>query len=357
MVEYFEIFSRDIVSLGIVDVYDECVWERRYFEAGYFELHVPATENNLRLLKRGNFIYKNGAEESGTITAVTLTEEDGVGKISVYGRFLSYLLHKHLIKGSYDFGESAESVMRQLVNAVVCNTDRGDYIPFIKLGEITNTAGRFNGHVDYGDLHDTLSAISKLSGTAFRLRLDPAAKLLYFECYEGKDRSINQTANPQVVFSDGDDNILSSATLSVDETPEVNAVTARYSGGYGELIVNWSPSNASGAAKKEIYIEGQAVTRQNSEGVTVLDKAATRAKLLQSAKEALRAITKDFTCAVKYEGEYKTGFDLGDIVTVYKKAWGVIQHLRIITLTENTTAAGYEVIPVFGEPYPSGQEV
>lgn len=356
MAEYFEIFSRDIVSLGIVDVFDECVWERRYFEAGYFELHAPATENNLRLLKRGRFLYKNGAEESGMITATTLTEEDGVGKIAVYGRFLSYLLHKHLIKGSYDFDDTAENVMRQLVNAVVCNTSRGDYISFIKLGVSAGTAGAFDGHVDYGDLHDTLSSISKLSGTAFRLRLDPAAKLLYFECYEGKDRSIKQTVNPQVVFSDGDDNILSSATLTEDETPEVNAVTARYNGAYGEVVVNWSPSNASGADKKEVYIEGQAVTRQNSEGVTVLNTAATRAKLLQTAKEALKTLTRDFTCAVSYEGEYKTGFDLGDIVTVYKKAWGVIQHLRIVTLTENTTAAGYEVIPVFGEPYPLGQE-
>lgn len=357
MAEYFEIFSRDIVSLGIVDVYDECVWERRYFEAGYFELHAPSTENNLKLLKRGRFLYKNGSAESGMITAINLTEEDGVGKITVYGRFLSYLLHKHLIKNSYTFDGSAESAMRALVSGVICNSDRDDYIPYIKLGNITGASGVFSGSVDYGDLHDTLSNISQLSGTAFRLRLDPAAKLIYFECYEGKNRSVEQTANPQVVFSGEYDNILSSASISEDETPEVNAVTVRYKGVYGEISVSYNPSNASGANKKEIYVEAEAETVTTSEGITAIDTSSTRAKFLQTAKETIKAVTRDFTCAVSYEGEYKAQYDLGDIVTVYKKEWGIIQNLRIVTLTENTTAAGYEVIPVFGEPYPSGQEV
>lgn len=356
MGKYFEVFDLNIDSLGIVDVYDEIVWERRYYEAGYFELHAPATENNINLLIENRILYKNGSEESGLITAVFLSEEDGVGKIAVYGRFLSFLLYKHLIKSEFTASGNAETTMRTLVGNVITSTASGDYIKIIKLGEISGAVGTYSAPIGYGDLHDTLSTISMLSGTAFRLRLSPSERLIYFECYEGKNRSIEQTANPQIVFSADYENILSSAQLTRDTTSEVNAATIRYRGEYGEISLEYNPLNLEGIEKKEVYLEEFPKTKLSG-GVTVIDEAATLAEFEKLAKEAIAAPTFDFTCAVSYEGEYKADYDLGDIVTIYKKEWGVTKNLRITTMTENTTAAGYSVIPVFGEPFPLGQEV
>lgn len=352
MDKYFEVFDLGINSLGIVDVYDEIVWERRYYESGYFELHAPATDNNLKLLAENRILYQNSAEESGLITAIFLSEEDGTGKITVCGRFLSFLLHKRLIKSETVVSGNAETIMRKLVTDVMANNEGFE---IIKLGEISKTSGTYSAPIGYGDLHDTLSMISMLSGTAFRLRLSPAEKLIYFECYEGKDRSVNQTENPQIVFSADYDNILSSAQLTRDITPEINAATVRYSGEYGEISLEYNPLKLTGLDKKEIYIDEVPKTKRSG-GTTVIDEEATIAEFTKIAKEAITAPTFDFTCAVSYEGEYRAGYDLGDIVTVYKKEWGITKSLRITTMTENTTAAGYSVIPVFGEPFPSGLE-
>ena len=347
MNSYFEIYDEDFTALGIVDVFNELVWERRYFEAGYFELHAPATANNSQLIKEGRILYKPNSEESGYITCVRRYTSDGRELMTAYGRFLSFRFRKKVIKGDYEYTGTAEAFMTKLVNDVLLNSDNDDYFPRLKLGTLNNCKGRFSGVVGYGDLHDTLKKIAEESGTAFRLRFSPEERFYIFECYEGADKSINQTVNPQMVFSEEYDNILSESELTTDLTPLVNAVTARYYGELGEVVVEYNPTGATGKQKNEVYVEGKAVTMKNSEGETVLNVSATRKKLLQLAKEKIKPVSFDFSASVSYEGSYKSDYELGDIVTIYHKKWGITEHKRISAITENTTEAGFSVIPVF----------
>lgn len=352
MADIFEVFDSNLNGLGAVDLYDELVWERRYYEAGYAEMHAPATNHNSELLKIGNILYKNGGTEALIITALRENKSDEVESKVAYGRFLSYLLHKHIIRSDFYYGGPVEELMRTLVCETVMNEENDDYIPFVKLGKKSRVTKEYRGYVEYGDLHDTLKKIATETGVSFRIRFDPSEKAAYFECYEGKDRSVMQTENPQVVFSEIYDNILSSAELMTDTTEEITAATARYKGPYGEVSATYNPSGKRGINKKELYIEGDAVTYVDSQGITRLDKAETKKRLMQHAKEAIKAASYDFTCSAGYAAGYKSDYDLGDIVTIYKPDWGVTVHLRIDKITENTTAAGHEVIPVFGTPHP-----
>ena len=355
MADVFEVFDKNMNGLGAVDLYDELVWERRYYEAGYAEMHAPATVNNSELLKIGNILYKNGATEAMIITALSENKSESIESKVAYGRFLSSLLHKHIVRSEIYYDGPVEELMRTLVAETVMNKNNDDYISFIRLGKKAGLSKKYSGYIEYGDLHDTLKKLATETDVAFRVRFDPSDKIAYFECYEGKDRSVMQTVNPQVVFSELYDNILSSAELMTDTTEEVTTVTARYKGPYGEVSVTYNPSAKQGVNKKELYIKGDAVTYTDSQGVTHLDKAETRKKLMQQAKEAIKTVRRDFTCSTGYAGGYKTDYDLGDIVTIYKPDWGVTAHLRIDKITENTTAAGYEVIPVFGTPHPSAE--
>ena len=49
------VMDNDFTPQGVIDVYSSLIWERRFYENGYFELHAPATENNIKLLKQ-NYI-------------------------------------------------------------------------------------------------------------------------------------------------------------------------------------------------------------------------------------------------------------------------------------------------------------
>lgn len=352
MAEYFEVFDSSFEGTGIVDVYDELVWERRFYEAGYFELHAPATKNNIELLKTNQVLYKNGSTENGLITAVESSEGDGTASVIAYGRFLSWLLKKHIIKSDMVLSGNAEEIMRQLVYDTVMNPETDDYIAELRLGDKCGALAQMDGFAGYEDLHDALSNIAKQTGVGFRVRFNPENKLLYFECVEGIDRSIEQTANPQVVFSAEYDNILSQANQMINTTPEVNAVTVRYSGQYGELEVYHNPTGASGRNKKEVILTDNPVTYIDSEGVVRMNVPATRSKFLQKAKNAIKAISDEFRC-VASTGGYKKEYELGDVVTVFKPEWGVTKNMRLEKVTENTTGAGFEIIPVFGEPFPA----
>ena len=352
MADYFEVFSENFDNIGIVDVYDELVWERRFYEAGYAEIHAPATANNLRMLDIGRVLYKNGAKESMLITALNPAESDGSTTITAYGRFLSFLLKKHIVNGLYELGGNVQDVMRTLVSTVVMNSASEDYIPEFRLGEKTDVKATFSGTVGYGDLHDILTNMAKQTGTGFAIEFNPENHLLYFTCTEGKDRSVDQVENPQVVFSKEYDNITSSADLMIDTTEEVNAVTVRYKGEFGELIINYNPQHKTGREKKEILLSGEPVTYTTEDGQTKMNVAATKAKFLQMAKDSITAISRRFTCNINDNG-YKGEYDLGDVITIFKPEWGISRNMRIEKITENATGAGYSLIPAFCEPFPA----
>ena len=50
--------------------------------------------------------------------------------------------------------------------------------------------------------------------------------------------------------------------------------------------------------------------------------------------------------------KYKRDYDLGDIVTVNKKAWGIKMEKRITEIQEVYENGGFQIVPTFGNPLP-----
>lgn len=322
-------------------------------------MHAPATPNNIELLKIDNIICRADAQEGGIIKYVAKSSDGISEKIVAIGYFLSYLLGGHIVKETFAASGSAENAIRQLISRTVLDKNSDDYLPSIKLGSasgITATVPAIT--IEYEDLLEALARISTLSGVGYRLRPDLNSGTMIFECYEPKDRSVAQTENPQIIFSEKYETILSAPSSVKDDTQTVNAVCARYSGEYGEVVVNYNPSNASGSKKKETVISGLPITYTNAEGNIVLDVAATRASLLNDAKKAIKEEINSFSCSAEYAGniEYKNSYDLGDVVTVEHEPWQISHNLRIHRITEVYEAAGTKIYPETGQIWPNGKE-
>lgn len=345
--------------IGVIDVYESLMWERRFYEAGYFKLQANATENNLALLKDGNYLFRADAEEAAIIKHTETTEDASETEIiTAEGYFLSYILSGHIIKERLTLSGNIETVMRSLVTSIVMNKDSDDYIPFIRLGKACGVNATVNTTIAYKDLHEALSELSKLSGVGFKLRADLNEGLMYFECYEGRDFSAGQINNPQVIFSPEYDTILSAPTYTVDDTGTVNVVFAYYSGSLGTVIVDYNPKNLKGTDKKTVVVEGQAVTMTAEGGGQVLDRSATIAALTALAKERIVEKTENFSCSASFTGsnEYKKSYDIGDIVTTEYPRWGVSLTQRIHKVIETYDGSGKQIIPEMGEVWPGGKE-
>ena len=50
------VYDRNLYRLGTIENHTSLQWHRKYYECGTFELHAPATEDNIRLLQPGNVI-------------------------------------------------------------------------------------------------------------------------------------------------------------------------------------------------------------------------------------------------------------------------------------------------------------
>lgn len=345
--------------IGVIDVYESLMWERRFYEAGYFKLQANATENNLALLKEGNYLFRADAEEAAIIKYTETTEDATEAEIiNAEGYFLSYILSGHVIKERIVLSGNAETVMRSLVEKIVMSKESVDYIPFIRLGEARGVNATLSINLAYKDLHEALSELSRISGVGFRLRADLNNGLMYFECYEGRDLSAGQTNNPQVVFSPEYDTILSAPTYTVDDTGTVNAVFAYYSGSLGTVAVFYNPKNLKGTELKAEVVEGQAVTITTQGGGQVLDRSATIAALSALAKERITEKSESFSCSVSFTGsnEYKKSYDIGDIVTTEYPRWNVSLTQRIHKVIETYDGAGKQIIPEMGEVWPVGKE-
>ena len=83
---------------------------------------------------------------------------------------------------------------------------------------------------------------------------------------------------------------------------------------------------------------------------TYLSKITARGneKLAEyGAVEAMDAQTKPFVNFV-----YREDYDLGDIVTVKKKMWGIEMDKRITEIQEIFENGGFDIVPTFGDPLP-----
>ena len=61
------VYDREMKFQGIVENHTSFVWARKLYTAGKFEIHAPATADNLELLRPGNIIAKADKKEAAVI--------------------------------------------------------------------------------------------------------------------------------------------------------------------------------------------------------------------------------------------------------------------------------------------------
>lgn len=352
----FLIYDENLVAQGIIDTQNSVMWERRFYEAGYFEIHVQPNDNNNALLSTGRYILRTDARESGVIQYIYKnTDSLGTSDITIIGRFMSYILHGHIIRSAGVFSGNAESVMRQLVENTCMTPATTDYISGLELGDLCGTEKTVSIFLEYTDLHDALREIARLTGVAFRITLNPTSGTLVFECYEGHNYSADGGNHSVVVFSSEYDTIIGEVSCSENDAVTVNAVTMVYSGEFGRVAVRYTPTSVSGTALHEIsVVTDKCETTTSQAGGKVLDVEGTKALLMSMAPRYIKAKEESVSASVTGSGsfKYKEDYDIGDIVTIEHKPYGISLTKRIHKITESYSEYGYEIIPEFGDIKP-----
>lgn len=348
-----KVYDINLMRQGVIDVYRSLIWTRKYKEAGTIELHAALNSRNLGLLQEGNIITMTGSVESAIIEG--MAADDYSNEITATGRMLSSGLSRRGIKTVVNVSDAQyEDVMRHLVDISTINCSNP--LPHLILGKRQGLGGTVTLQVSYKDLYTYLMKLSACSNLGFRVRGDYKEKQFYFEVYEGKNHSVNQIGNKRVIFSEIYRNINKATFTTNSQNYKTHAIVFGDGEGTARTVMEATiDPTATGWKRRELMVDARDIKRDN------LTAAQYQSALIQRGNEklaeygiveCLEAVTLpnvNFT--------YKTDYDLGDIVTVNKKAWCIKMDKRITEIQEVYENGCFSIIPTFGDPLPDAVDL
>ncbi|EPY2271322.1 siphovirus ReqiPepy6 Gp37-like family protein [Clostridium sporogenes] len=370
------IFSRDLELKGILDTFTSLRWIRRYSKTGEFELHCTLNSNVLELLKRENIVYKKDDIEAGYIETRQLKiGQDGQEYLEVKGKFLTNYLDRRISWDRVNFSGKTEELMRKLVNDNAINpTNINRKIDNLILGDLKGFIEDIKYQNSFGNILDCLENISNTSNLGYRNLLDIKNRRIIFDVYKGVDRTINNGAIAPCIFSRNFENILEQEYT--DSLNNYRNTTLIAGAGEGKDRKLTSIESGIRLDRFELYVDARdiedkeekkkIVTETDEEGNITEHEETEEVEipwerykplLIQRGEEKLSECKEiqTFDSKINTQGNnvYKKDYDLGDIVTVVDKKWGIRIDARITEIEEIYEEKGLEVNVVFGNNIPT----
>lgn len=341
------ILNTNLEIIATIDEYRSLIWTPRFNTCGDFELYVPATETNIKLLKKRYYVMRSDdTSKVAVIEKVKINQDAENGDyITASGRDASSILWRRIVWLQTTYSGPAERVIRRMITSAFLDPEIADRaVTNLKLGSMIGDTEKIKMQFTGDVIGDAIVKICQEQGLGFRTLFDRATNKFTFSLYKGTDRSYNQSARPFVVFSEDFDNLLSS-TYTDDGSVYKNV--ARIGGeGQGIQRVMTQVGSATGLNRYETFINAATLSSNKGE----LSSAEYKNILKQKAKETLAGLKTQESMEAQIEPNftYTLGkdYELGDIVEIVDE-YGHQAAVRITEIIESWGDTGYSCIPHF----------
>lgn len=350
---------------GMTDSVISLRWTRRFFKGDKFEAVFPATQKNLFLIHQNCIIEVRG-KYCGYITDFEIYRTNGEERISVKGvsldgmlerRILAYNAPKDSLMAVLDCnaGSTALYTQRRFENTVFDDT--------VTCFSMFNDALRFRTLAEYVEVVGMYTLMSVKA----KILHDTRPSIVFYGTY-GKDRSVQQNKLPQVVFDEDRENI-DDSRYTYGEDGAKDSLVAHSPAEYdaakhidvAEYTACMMPENMSrmGYAMHEWAEEIKPSTTYDMRPVsedeviawTVLDPVTTGYTAEEVFKAGVKPITECFSADIIIGEDYRSKFDLGDIVTLRSKRWNMVLNKRITEICEYYGEDGtVKITATLGDP-------
>ena len=320
--------------------YKSLRWRPMYDKPGEFELHT--SPHLFQLVHSGQLILR--ADRPKETVRVEGVEIEG-GALIITGRFLSCALADAGIRTQHRFDCPIEDAMRQLIQEEYNRVPRT--LP-MKLAAAGGFPATIQCQVSLKNLLTVLQAMAKAGGLGFRVYADPEEQTLYFEVYEGVDRTEGQEDNARVTFSNGYFNIDKPHYTENESNYKNYAIVCGAGEGMNRTIVEVDRTN--GEDRRELLVDA----RDLSQGEQTAAQYA--AVLTQRGNDKLDEHNRiqSFEAGIKSSSQfrYTVDWNLGDIITGKQTEWGVAMDQRVTEVEEVYESDAITVTPTLGTPAP-----
>ena len=350
--------------LAEIDNYESLLFTRRWHEVGEFELRINRHKRHTELLQRGNLIMLGShTNKVGIIRHREISLDEG-GKGTE-----TWLIRGIALKGivgqritvppagdSHDRVSGAtETVMKHYVNNHIVNpADVNRKIDMLVIATDIQRGSTISWESRFKNLAEELMEISKVSGLGWDVILDLQQKKWIFDVYEWRNLTVNQKENPPVIFSPQFESLKQLSFVESDFNYRNYGYIAGQGEGEDRRVVEIG--EAEGLSRIETFIDARDISEED-ENQQALPENEIIAKLQQRGQQKLSEFTQDFFL----EGQiltnspfvYEKDYDLGDIVTIQNREWGITRDARITEIKEIYEPGGFQIEATFGESRPT----
>lgn len=327
--------------IGEFSIYRSLIWDRRYHEAGVFEIHTAV--EYFQLLNSGRYVYRHDRQDLGVIREVNY-EQTSNGARTAYckGYFAEALLNNRVTIPGVNITGTPEEIGRTLVQQFfITPSDTSRGFPQIKLGALSGLGTSVTLQSTGDAIGDKLYELERTQELSHRLVFDFEDNTLTFEVWAGLDRTDDQEENSPATFSNAFYNVKN----VIYDRDTSTAANFAYVAGEGEgddrTIVEVDGRDDPGQERREIYVDARDLQRtyKDANGSEhTYTEAQYQALLQQRGLEKLdeyapvETVNSDVDAAANLV--YMKDFDLGDLSTYQNQDVGIETVKRITEIQE-----------------------
>lgn len=308
--EDFEIYS--YLSPHVIQ------WNRKYYDFGDFELNIPVNQYHEDI----KYIYLEGHDELGIVQKKQYYVSDNEELINLSGFFIEKILDDKITYPMYNGRNKCEYIARDIV------TTYKDDIPLYF--EEYHSLGETISLQSTGDnLGSKIFEIFKPQELSYKIKYNFTDSKLYFDTYQGLDRTQSQAVNNYVVFNTVYSGVVD-YNINIDNSNYKNyAIIGGQGEGTQRIYETLDISN--GGYKYKIFVDARDLAQDEMTLAEYKQILADRGlEKLQEYK-----IINNYSINVLPESyKYKNDYDLGDKVDVVINNLGISIQCRIIAIYE-----------------------
>lgn len=353
MVIPIRILTPDLEELlGEIDNYESLRFERRFYAPGSFELRINRYKKNVDKLQKGNIIFLGADTGKAGIIKHKEIKLDESGKLSeswlIRGWTLQGFTRQRIVLPpagqSHDAVQAeAETVLKHFVNSqLVSPADTKRKIDNLRVADDQQRGETMSWQSRFHRLDELLTEIGKETGLGWNIYLDIENNEYVFEVYEGVDRRAGQEENARVIFSPEFESLAALEFSDSDLDYKNVAVVAGQGEGVDRTIEIVEQNDPEGLDRIEFFRDAR---QTEDEGLSGVGQRELNARSIEQYMEGQVLEQSPFI--------YEEHFNLGDIVTIQNKDWGITMDTRIIGATEIYDDDGFRLMLTFGEDKPT----
>lgn len=360
------IMTRDFNLINEIDQYSSLQITRSWHGIGDIELRINRYIRGASELTKGRIIFPHSHLNKAYVILYREIELNENGKITENWIIRALSLKAWLAQRltyppdhtSYDNKQGdAESVMQHYVNNNVVNPiDVNRIMQDIALAPNLNRGSTVSWQSRFKNLAEELSEISLISGIGWNVEVDIGNKLFIFKPLEGRDLTVNQTALPPAIFSP-EFNTLGQLSYVESELDYKNyAIVAGQGEGVDRRIVYVGES--TGFERYELFVDARDINEETDDEESmprpeqdIINDLVNRGH--QKLAEHEQEIYMEGHALTKSRLIYENDYDLGDLVTLQNREWGITMDALITEVKEIFEPSGQKIELTFGNNRPT----